>query len=235
MAVHFGDWLAEQIAKMQISQAEFARRAEIPLPTLRTWLKTPRSEIRGNNMQKLSTGLSKDPEEIRTVLRKAYYEAGDASLEVPIRNRPGERLTMRPVPVLNTISATKFIERSGWDYPPGFTDREVPAPTDDPGAFAMVVEGDCMSPDYQAGEIVIFSPLEVQRYGVQSGKDYAIQLDGAGNNENTFKRVLLDPKDESVFLLKCVNPKFKSQSVKRERVLRLARAIWVSRAPPKGG
>ena len=236
MAVHFGDWLAEQIAKLSISQAEFARRADIPLPTLRTWLKTPRSEIRGGNMQKLSTGLGKEPDEIRTVMRKAYYEAGDSSIEVPIRNRPGERLVMRPVPILNTISATKFIERSGWDYAPGFTDREVPAPTDDPGAFAMVVEGECMAPDYQPGEVVTFSPLEVQRYGVASGKDYAIQLDGQGNNENTFKRVFLDPKDDTVFLLRCINPKFKGpQSIKRERVLRLARAIWVSRAPPKGG
>ena len=30
----------------------------------------------------------------------------------------------------------------------------------------MVVDGDCMAPDYLSGEIVTFSPLEVQRYGV---------------------------------------------------------------------
>ena len=90
-----------------------------------------------------------------------------------------------------------------------------------------------MSPDYQPGEVVVFSPLEVQRYGVTSGKDYAIQLDGQGNNENTFKRVFLDPKDESVFLLKCVNPKFKSQSVKRERVCGCAGDLGVV-APAQG-
>lgn len=236
MAVHFGDWLAAAIAKLGISQAEFARQAKIPLPTLRTWLKTSRSEIRGGNLHKLAAGLGTGTEDLRTILRQAYYEAGDSSLEVPIRNRPGERLVMRPVPILNTISASKFIERSGWDYAPGFADREVPAPTDDPEAFAMIVEGECMVPDYHPGEVVTFSPLEVVRYGVVSGKDYAIQLDGAGNHENTFKRVLLDPKDESVFLFKCVNPKFKGpQPVKRERVIRLARAIWVSRAPPRGG
>lgn len=236
MAVHFGDWLAGEIAKMGIAQAEFARRADIPLPTLRTWLKTARSEIRGGNMQKLSTGLGKDPAEIRLILRQAYYEASDDSIEVPIRNRPGERLVMRPVPIYNKISATKFIERSGLDYPPGFTDREVPAPTDDPEAFGMIVDGECMTPDYFPGEVVIFSPLEVHRYGVVPGKDYAIQLDGMGNSENTFKRVLFDPKDESIFLLRCVNPKFKGpEKVKRERVIRMARAIWVSRAPPKGG
>ena len=236
MAVHFGDWLAKEIGKLGIAQAEFARRAGVPLPTLRTWLKTPRSEIRGGNMTKLSEGLGKDPDEIRVVLQQSYYEAGDASLDVPIRNRPGERLTMRPVPILNTISASKFIERSGLDYPLGFTDREVPAPTDDPSAFAMVVEGDCMTPDYLPGEVVIFSPLEVQRYGGISGKDYAIQLDGHGNHENTFKRVVMDPKDDSVFVLRCVNPRAKSPGkVKRERIIRLARAIWVSRAPPKGG
>jgi hypothetical protein len=234
MAVHFGDWLAAEIARLAISQAEFARRADVPLPTLRTWLKTSRSEIRGGNLQKLAAGLSKEPNEIKTILRKAYYEATDASIEVPIHNRPGERLVMRPVPIFNKISAAKFMERTNLDYYPGFADREVPAPTDDPEAFAMVVDGGCMEPDYRSGEIVVFSPLEVQRYGVQSGKDYAIQLDSMGNQENTFKRVMLDARDESIFILKCVNPKFKGpEKVKKERVVRLARAIWVSRPPPR--
>jgi phage repressor protein C with HTH and peptisase S24 domain len=150
-------------------------------------------------------------------------------------NRPGERLTIRPVPILNKISAAKLLERTNLDFPPGFADRLVPAPTDDPDAFAMIVDGDCMSPDYQAGEIVTFSPLEVQRYGVIHGRDYAIQLDGESNNENTFKRVFFDPNDDTVFLLKCVNPKSKSPGkIKRERVVRIARAIWVSRPPAKG-
>src|SRR3954468_3106507 len=103
MAVHFGDWLAEQIAKLSISQAEFARRAEIPLPTLRTWLKTPRSEIRGGNMQKLSPGRRKDPGESRSDMRKASSGAGDWSVGVPIRTPAGERLVMRPVPIRNPI------------------------------------------------------------------------------------------------------------------------------------
>ena len=233
--IHFGDWLAEEIGKLGINQSEFARRAEIPLPTLRTWLKTPKSEIRGGNLEKLSKGLGKTPDEIRTKLRQAYYARGDASISVPIMNRPGERLTIRPVPILNRISAAKLIEKTNLEYPPGFADRLVPAPTDDPDAFAMIVDGDCMAPDYQPGEIVTFSPLEVQRYGVIPGKDYAIQLDGEANHENTFKRVLFDPNDETVFVLKCVNPKSKSPGkIKRERVSRLARAIWVSRAPAKG-
>ena len=233
--IHFGDWLADEIGKLGINQSEFARRAQIPLPTLRTWLKLPKSEIRGGNLEKLSQGLGKTQDDIRSKLRQAYYERGDASMSVPIMNRPGERLTIRPVPIVNKISATRFIERSNLDYPPGFADRLVPAPTDDPDAFAMIVEGDCMAPDYLPGEIVTFSPLEVQRYGVVAGKDYAIQLDGESDNENTFKRVLFDPHDETVFVLNCVNPKSRSPGkIKRERVMRLARAIWVSRPPAKG-
>lgn len=235
-SIHFGDWLAQEIANLGINQSEFARRAGIPLPTLRTWLKTPKSEIRGGNLEKLSQGLGKPQDELRTKLRQAYYERGDASMSVPIMNRPGERLTIRPVPILNRISAARLIEQTpDLDYPPGFADRLVPAPTDDPGAFAMIVDGDCMSPDYQAGEIVTFSPLEVQRYGVIAGKDYAIQLDSEGDEANTFKRVLFDSADESVFVLKCVNPRSKSPGkIKRERVVRMARAIWVSRPPARG-
>jgi hypothetical protein len=233
--IHFGDWLADEIAKLGINQSEFARRAAIPLPTVRTWLKLPKSEIRGGNLEKLAQALGKTPDEVRTKLRQAYNVRGDASMSVPIMNRPGERLTIRPVPILNKISANKLIEKTNLDYPPGFTDRLVPAPTDDPEAFAMIVDGDCMAPDYLSGEIVTFSPLEVQRYGVISGKDYAIQLDGEANHENTFKRVLFDPHDETVFVLKCVNPKSKSPGkIKRERIVRLARAIWVSRPPAKG-
>jgi transcriptional regulator with XRE-family HTH domain len=97
-SIHFGDWLAQEIAKLGINQSEFARRAGVPLPTLRTWLKTPKSEIRGGNLEKLAQGLGKTQDEIRTKLRQAYYERGDASMSVPIMNRPGERLTIRPVP-----------------------------------------------------------------------------------------------------------------------------------------
>src|SRR5215217_8237714 len=120
--IHFGDWLAEEIGKLGMNQSAFARDAGIPLPTLRTWLKTPKSEIRGGNLEKLSQGLGKSPDELRTKLRQAYYERGDASMSVPIMNRPGERLTIRPVPIINKISATKWIERTNLDYPPGFAD-----------------------------------------------------------------------------------------------------------------
>lgn len=233
--LHFGDWLGQEIAKLGLNQSEFARNNGIPLPTLRTWLKTPKSEIRGGNLEKLSQALGKTPDELRTKLRQAYYARGDSSMSVPIMNRPGERLTIRPVPILNRVSAARLTEKTGLDYPPGFADRLVPAPTDDPDAFALIVDGDCMAPDYQSGEIVTFSPLEVQRYGVIAGKDYAIQLDSQGNEENTFKRVLFDASDESVFVLKCVNPRSKSPGkIKRERVVRMARAIWVSRPPAKG-
>jgi phage repressor protein C with HTH and peptisase S24 domain len=233
-SIHFGDWLAQEIARMGINQSEFSRRANIPLPTLRTWLKLPRSEIRGGNMEKLSQALGKSPDEIRTKLRQAYYVRGDLSMSVPIMNRPGERLVMRPVPILNGISASRFVEKTNFDYPPGFADRYVPAPTDDPEAFAMIVDGDCMEPDYHRGELVIFSPLEVQRYGPQPGKDYAIQLDSTAANENSFKRLYLEKDDPTVFLFRCINPKYKTaEKVKRDKIVRLARAIWVSRPPPR--
>jgi hypothetical protein len=235
MSIHFGDWLGQEIAKLGINQSEFSRRAGIPLPTLRTWLKIPKSEIRGGNLEKLSAGLGKTPDEIRVKLRQAYFERGDLSVSVPIMNRPGERLIMRPVPIYNGVSASRFIEKTNLDYTPGFADRYVPAPTDDPDAFALIVDGDCMEPDYRKGEIVVFSPLEVTRYGAVEGRDYAIQLDGQANSENSFKRLFFDAGDQSVFHFKCINPKYKSpEKVKRERVIRLARAIWVARPPAKG-
>jgi len=114
-----------------------------------------------------------------------------------------------------------------------FADRYVPAPTDDADAFAMVVDGDCMEPDYLPGEIVVFSPLDVQRFGPQAGKDYAVQLQGQGLNESSFKRLFLDDNDPKVFVFRCANPKYPTaERVARDRVERLARAIWVSRPYP---
>ena len=117
-------------------------------------------------------------------------------------------------------------------WPPGFADRYVPAPTDDPDAFAMVVDGDCMEPDYRAGELVVFSPRDVQQHGPQHGKDYAVQLNGQAANEIAFQRLFIDPADASVFLFGSVNPACADVSrVPREQVTRLARAVWVSRPP----
>ena len=232
--IHFGNWLEREIDRMGINQSEFSRRADIPLPTLRTWLKMPRSEIRGGNLEKLAKALGKTPDEVRVKMRQAYYVRGDLSMSVPIMNRPGERLTMRPVPIVNGAAAYKIVEKTNFDYPPGFTDRYVPAPTDDPDAFAMVVDGDCMEPDYRRGELAIFSPLEVQRYGPQPGKDYAIQMDGDPPSKNDFKRLFLEKEDPTIFLFRCINPKYKSpEKVKRDKILRLAQAIWVSRPPPR--
>ena len=53
-------------------------------------------------------------------------------------------------------------------------------------------------------------------------------------NESGFKRLFIDRENISVFYFRCINPKYKTnERVLRERVVRLARAIWVSRPPPK--
>lgn len=89
-----------------------------------------------------------------------------------------------------------------------------------------------MEPDYRAGELVVFSPRDVQQHGPQHGKDYAVQLQGQTANESAFKRLSLDPADASVFMLGSVNPAC-SEVIRlpRERVARLSRAVWVSRPP----
>src|SRR3982751_3056077 len=109
MDIHFGDWLAEGIGKRKISQAEFARRGDGPPPTVRP--------------------LGKSPDEIRTKLRQAYFQRGDKSMSVPLRNRPGQRMVMRPVQIINGVSASRFVEKTNLDYPPGFADYLIPAPT----------------------------------------------------------------------------------------------------------
>ena len=94
----------------------------------------------------------------------------------------------------------------------------------------MVVDGDSMEPEYRNGELVVFSPGEVRRHGPQNGKDYAIQFHGQAPNESYFKRLFIDPNNPSVFVFRCINPVCPgADMVPRDRVVSLARAIWVNR------
>ena len=68
----------------------------------------------------------------------------------------------------------------------------------------------------------------------QTGKDYAIQMDAQAANESSFKRLFTDKENPGIFYFRCVNPKYKTnEKVQRDRVIRLARASWVSRPPPR--
>jgi transcriptional regulator with XRE-family HTH domain len=117
------------------------------------------------------------------------------------------------------IAASRRVEKLA-DHPDG--NRLVAS--GDRRAFTAPVDGDCQSPKWKHGEIVVFSFDAVEREGIISGRSYYLAFtDGS----TTFKRVFKDDQDTEVFILRCWNRKKypADQKVHREEIVRIARAI----------
>lgn len=130
------------------------------------------------------------------------------------------------VPLINKVAA---------GYPAGFTDLDYPARASDdvivvpgytglhgdhdPDAFAATVCGDSMTPDYRAGDIVVFSPLA----DVVDGSDCFARLEP--DHECTFKRVFFEDGDHRI-RLEPLNRDYPTRTVDREDVAGLFRAVW---------
>jgi repressor LexA len=133
-----------------------------------------------------------------------------------------ERITTNSVPVINRVSAGYPRDFTDMAYPPRVAAEFVGCPdVDDKDAFACRVQGDSMTPKYQEGDIVIFSPAATCR----SGDDCFVRFD---DGQTTFKRVFFE-QDESkrpVIRLQPRNEKYRPQTVPSERIAGLYRAIY---------
>ena len=131
------------------------------------------------------------------------------------------------VPVINKVPA---------GYPAGFTDMGYPARVadeyirtpdlNDPDAFAARVVGDSMQPNYQEGDIVVFSPAKV----VQSGADCFVRLEP--DSESTFKRVYFETDEAGNELIRIqpINNAYAPRTVPREQVAGLYAGVSVIRS-----
>lgn len=123
------------------------------------------------------------------------------------------------VPLINRVAAGYPTGFTDLDYPARIADRYVHAPdVDDPDAFALVVCGDSMLPAYREGDIVFFSPTAK----VEDGCDCCVRLEP--DHETTFKRVYFD-EDAQTVRLQPLNPKFAPQTLPREQVAGVYRAV----------
>ena len=102
------------------------------------------------------------------------------------------------IPLLTRIPGGDAVEWSDGDYPAGFGEEFVDrGDVTDPNAFALIVDGDSMSPRINSGDIVIISPNS-------SVTNRSIAAIAFGNGERTLKtiiflgdgKVLLKPENE---------------------------------------
>jgi len=153
----------------------------------------------------------------------ADAEAGAASLGGLLEEDPSDGPIVLDsagvfVPIINSLAAGYPQEFTDLDYPPSVADDYVRCPdVRDPQAFAARVVGDSMAPDYDEGDIVVFSP----NTPAENGNDCFVRFDGGGT---TFKRFYLD--DEQTIRLQPLNSRYPAQTYPRESITGLWPAMF---------
>jgi SOS-response transcriptional repressor LexA len=126
------------------------------------------------------------------------------------------------VPVINKVQAGYPQNFTDLSYPRGVADDYVSCPgIADPDAFAARVHGDSMSPKYRQGDIVIFSPAADPR----AGDDCFVRIE---DGQTTFKQVFFETEasGRAVIRLQPRNPRYRPQTIPREQISGLYRAVY---------
>lgn len=124
----------------------------------------------------------------------------------------------RAVPVINKVLAGYPTDFNDLDYPVGVADDYVRCPDlHDANAFAVRVVGDSMTPKFNEGDIVVFSPAA----DVNNGDDCFIRF--AAPHETTFKRVFFEAKNQ--IRLQPRNEKYSPTIIDGKRINGIYRAV----------
>jgi len=148
----------------------------------------------------------------------------------PETNEPQTALTLRlptQVPVINKVTAGYPADFTDMGFPARVADEYIRTPDlSDPDAFAARVVGDSMQPNYQEGDIVVFSPAKQ----IESGADCFVRLEP--DSENTFKRVYFERDDSGNELIRIqpINNAYAPKTVPREQVAGLYAGVSVIRS-----
>ena len=114
-----------------------------------------------------------DEERIGLKQREARKKTAALGLDVS-----DAKHAFRLVPVLNSTSTGKLIDYADMEYPPGIAEEYYEFKVNDPNAFFLRAEGDCMAPEIKKGDLLLISPNEK----VESG-DMAAVVNGKGEKE----------------------------------------------------
>ncbi|MCX5673432.1 MAG: S24 family peptidase [Planctomycetota bacterium] len=123
--------------------------------------------------------------------------------------------------------AAEGVRAGGSRSPPQYVDVEG---VTDPGAFAVVLDGDCMRPKYRSGEVLVFSRLAP----VRSGDDCLVVFyhSESGGLCQWFKRVFLEAGGS--VRLQPLNPRYGSFTLEASNVLAIIRAVARADGSPVG-
>lgn len=182
------------------------------------------SELQKDAVVSLAQALNLAPTEL---VRRLAIGTPASDDELPSALRQNEKRPARLVPhFVSGVAASRRVEKlEDEDF-----DLKKYASSEDPRVFTIPVDGDCQSPVWNDGEIVLFSFDAYEREGILPGKSYYLAFtDGS----TTFKRVFLDPEDPETYVLRCWNEaKYPGERrVHFPEVVRIARAMSKQIAP----
>ena len=102
-----------------------------------------------------------------------------------LRPDMAQKLT-RPIPILSEIPAGQPKDYDDQDYPPDIAEDYYEFKVNDPNAFFLRAEGDCMSPEIKEGDLLLISPNDK----VENG-DIAVVANKKGEKE--VRRITIEP------------------------------------------
>ena len=85
---------------------------------------------------------------------------------------------IRPIPILSEIPADVPQDYTDLDYPPGIAEDYYEFKINDPNAFFLRAQGNCMSPEIKNGDLLLIYPNEK----VENG-DVAVIVNNKGQKE----------------------------------------------------
>lgn len=131
------------------------------------------------------------------------------------------------VPLINKVTAGYPADFTDLDYPARVADEYIRTPDlNDPDAFAARVVGDSMHPNYQEGDIVVFSPAK----SIVSGADCFVRFER--DAESTFKRVYFETNEDGDEMIRIqpINNAYPPKTVPREEIAGLYAGVSVIRS-----
>lgn len=211
---HFGSKIRALRAERGWSQEELATRALLHRNTIKKIERTVAvpDELSDKNKLCLAGAFEMSVAALQAIWQPATVpqQQGDPAGGIPVINRApaGEPVDYEHMGLDNGI---------GDDYLP-----RMGSGVHDPTAFAFIVVGDSMSPEFQTGDTVVCSPQAT----IKDGDAVFVRMGSEQDETCTFKRVY--DRGEQVELVPD-NRRYQPMRVEKEQILRMSKAVakWV--------
>jgi SOS-response transcriptional repressor LexA len=152
--VKIGKQLAIIRKRLDVTQADIADAIGTSPSAVLHW-ENNKFEISPKNLEKLCLALNCKPEHL----------TGEVPIPDDLPIKLFQSIKTQPIRMVPVVSWAKAGHASDYSDLCNQLDEMVPTFSQDPNAFALILEGDSMQPNFQAGDRVVFEPNSQPRTG----------------------------------------------------------------------